>query len=85
MRTSSNQREGLCKNCLPGAVLLLVLLGTLSGCSTWRKLNNTEKGGSIGAGSGALVGAAVGGPVGMLVGGAAGAFGGIVIGGEVRR
>jgi len=66
---------------LVGAVLLLLNLG---GCSTWRKLNNTEKGGAIGGGTGALIGAAVGGPVGVVVGGAAGAFGGSIIGGEAR-
>lgn len=66
------------------ALLLFVCVISLSGCATWRKLDKTEKGGVVGAGSGILVGAAVGGPVGAVVGGAAGAFGGIVVGEQVR-
>lgn len=62
----------------------VVIFVTFNGCTTWRKLNNTEKGGTIGGGSGILVGAAVGGPIGAVVGGAAGAFGGAVIGSESR-
>ena len=69
---------------LRNMISLSLILMALSGCSTWRKLNNTEKGGTIGGGAGILVGAAVGGPVGAVVGGAAGAFGGIVIGSESR-
>lgn len=65
-------------------LLLFVILVSLSSCATWRKLDNTEKGGVIGGGSGILVGAAVGGPVGAIVGGAAGAFGGVVIGHEAK-
>jgi hypothetical protein len=64
---------------------LIVLTALLSGCATWHKLNNTEKGGTIGAAAGAIVGAAVAGPVGVVVGGAAGAFGGIVIGDATKR
>lgn len=56
----------------------------VSGCSTWRKLNGTEKGAVIGGGSGVLVGNAVApGVGGTLVGGAVGAVGGGLIGHEV--
>lgn len=54
-------------------------------CSTWRKLNNTEKGAIIGGGSGAVVGGAVGGNTGALIGGAGGAVGGGLIGHEVDQ
>lgn len=64
--------------------LAFLFIAALSGCATWRKLNHTEKGGTLGGGSGALVGAAVAGPVGVVVGGAAGAFAGAVIGSEAR-
>lgn len=63
---------------------LILLISLSSGCATWRKLNNTEKGGAIGGGTGLVIGAAVGGPVGCVIGGAAGAFCGAVIGGESR-
>jgi uncharacterized protein YceK len=65
-------------------ILAVFIVSALSGCATWRKLNNTEKGATIGAGTGAIIGAAAGGPVGTIVGAAAGAFGGLVIGGEIR-
>lgn len=62
--------------------LLIILL--CSGCSTWRKLNNTEKGAIIGGGTGAAVGSALtGGAGGTVLGGAAGAVGGGLIGNEV--
>jgi len=52
----------------------------LSACSTWGKLDRTEKGAVIGGGSGAAVGSAVGGTPGMVIGGAAGAGAGGLIG-----
>ena len=62
----------------------LVLL--VSGCSTWRKLDNTEQGAVIGGGTGALIGGAVApGVVGPMVGGAAGAVTGGVIGHEIQK
>ena len=55
----------------------------LSGCSTWRKLNGTEKGAVIGGGAGAIVGDIVApGVGGTVVGGALGAVGGGLIGHE---
>ena len=53
----------------------------LPGCSTWRKLNGTEKGAVIGGGTGAVVGEVVA-PGG---GGALGAVGGGLIGREEDR
>jgi len=66
-----------------------ILLGALAlscitGCSTWHKLNDTERGAVIGGGTGALVGgAAADGAGGALVGGAVGAVGGGLIGHEM--
>lgn len=58
----------------------------LSGCSTWHKLDNTEKGAVIGGGTGALIGDAVApGVGGTVVGGALGAVGGGLIGQEEDR
>lgn len=57
-----------------------------TGCSTWRKLNDTERGAVIGGGSGALIGNAVtGGVGGTVIGGAAGAAGGALIGNELEE
>ncbi len=54
-----------------------------SGCSTWRKLDGTEKGAVIGGGTGAVVGNIVSpGVGGTVVGGALGAVGGGLIGKE---
>lgn len=66
---------------------LVVISTAVSGCSTWHKLNDTEKGAVIGTGSGAAVGAAVtgGSAAGALIGGAAGGLGGGVIGHEVEK
>ena len=59
------------------------MLLMLSGCSTWRKLNGTEKGAVIGGGTGAVVGNIVApGVGGTLVGGTVGAVGGGLIGNE---
>jgi hypothetical protein len=67
-------------------IVLIVLLATLSGCSTWRKLNGTEKGAVIGGGSGAVIGDIVApGVGGAVVGGALGAVGGGLIGHEEDR
>ena len=64
---------------------LSLLIGCLSGCSTWNKLDKTEKGAIIGGGSGALIGGAVTrGAGGALIGGAAGAVGGGVIGHQME-
>ncbi len=58
----------------------------VSGCGTWRKLNNKEKGAVIGGGTGAVVGNIVSpGLGGTVVGGAAGALGGGLIGREEDR
>lgn len=54
----------------------------LSGCSTWDKLNQTEKGAVIGTGAGAAVGGAVGGTKGAIIGGAGGGVTGGIIGHE---
>ena len=58
---------------------VLVALG-LSACSTWDKLDRTERGAVIGTGGGAAVGAAVGGTKGAVVGGVLGGVTGGVIG-----
>jgi uncharacterized protein YceK len=64
---------------------LSLIVGCLSGCSTWDKLDKTEKGALIGGGSGALIGgAATRGTGGALIGGAAGAIGGGVIGHQME-
>jgi outer membrane lipoprotein SlyB len=52
-------------------------------CSTWRKLDDTEKGAVIGGGTGAVVGDIVSpGVGGTIIGGAIGAVGGRMIGHE---
>jgi hypothetical protein len=57
-----------------GGISVLAL--AISGCSTWDRMGQTQKGTTVGAASGAVAGAAVGGPVGAVagagVGGAAG-------------
>ena len=64
----------------------LLLMINLSGCSTWEKLDDTEKGAVIGGGTGVAVGSAVApGLGGAAVGGAIGAVGGGLIGNEVER
>ncbi len=66
------------------ALTLLFTLLPLSGCSTWQKLDNTERGAIIGGGTGAAVGSAVGDGAGAtVVGGALGAVGGGLIGHEM--
>lgn len=64
----------------------LALVFTFSGCSTWGKLNDTEKGAVIGGGTGVVVGNIVApGVGGTVVGGALGAAGGGLIGHEVDK
>jgi len=63
------------------AVLAAAGVLGLAGCSTWDKLDNSEKGAVIGAGAGAAGGAAVSG--GGALGTAAGAAVGGVVGHEV--
>ncbi len=65
---------------LASMVVLAAVLG-LGGCSTWDKLDDSEKGAVIGAGAGAAGGAAVSG--GSALGTAAGAAVGGVVGHEV--
>ena len=61
--------------------LLILVLAVVAGCSTWHKLDRTEKGAVIGGGSGALIGNAVEpGIGGTVIGGAAGAGVGALIG-----
>lgn len=64
--------------------LILTVLG-VTGCSTWNKLNNTEKGAVIGTGSGAALGSAVGGTTGAVVGGLGAGVAGGVIGNEMDK
>lgn len=57
-----------------------------SGCSTWRKLDDQERGAVIGGGAGAVVGNMVApGLGGTVVGGGLGALTGGVIGNQVDR
>lgn len=66
--------------------IILVVALSLTGCSTWNKLDNQEKGAVIGGGSGAVIGSTVSpGVGGAVVGGALGALGGGVIGHEVDK
>lgn len=68
-------------------ILLSILVAmTGTGCSTWRKLDDTEKGAVIGVGSGAVVGGAVSGsPLGAAIGGAGGGVAGGLIGNEIDK
>jgi hypothetical protein len=67
------------------SIAIGLVIGCLSGCATWDKLDSTEKGALIGGGSGALIGSAVSpGVGGALIGGAAGAVGGGVIGHQMK-
>jgi uncharacterized protein YcfJ len=69
---------------IKASAAILVLLCGASGCSTWHKLNDTERGAVIGGGTGAAVGGAVSDSAGgALVGGAVGALGGGLIGHEM--
>lgn len=67
-------------------ILISSLLISAVSCSTWNKLNDAEKGGVIGAGTGAAVGSVVSpGVGGTVVGGAVGAAGGALIGNEMDK
>ena len=67
-------------------LLALAILNFSTGCSTWDKMNNTEKGAVIGAGSGAaVVGGATGSALGAAVGGAAAGVAGGLIGNEMDK
>ncbi len=67
-------------------ICCLTILAMVSGCTTWRKLNNKEKGAVIGGGTGAVVGNVISpGVGGTVIGGAAGAVGGGLIGREEDR
>lgn len=65
------------------SMLLTILIAGLSGCSTWDKLNKTERGAVIGTGTGAVLGGAAHGTGGALLGGAAGGVAGGLIGNEL--
>jgi hypothetical protein len=56
-----------------------------SGCSTWSKLDETERGAIIGTGAGAAIGGVKGGSTGVLIGGAAGGLAGGLIGQELEK
>lgn len=60
-------------------------LTAMTGCSTWDKLNDTEKGAVIGTGSGAAVGGAIGGGTGALIGGVGGGAAGGLIGNQMDK
>lgn len=65
---------------------LVAALIASTGCSTWRKLDNKERGAVIGGGSGALIGNAISpGAGGTILGGAAGAVAGGVVGNEMDK
>lgn len=64
-------------------IMASALCLALAACSTWDKLDNTERGAVIGTGSGAVVGSAVGGTTGAVVGGIGGGVAGGLIGDEM--
>lgn len=66
-------------------ITLTLIMLLASSCSTWNKLDKTEKGAVIGGGSGAVLGGATAGTTGSLIGGAVGATAGGVIGHQVER
>lgn len=63
-------------------LVLFASLLLLTNCSTWDKLDRTERGAVIGTGAGAVIGGATGSGTGALVGGAVGGVAGGVIGHE---
>jgi uncharacterized protein YcfJ len=62
--------------------LMLAIVAAVSGCSTWDKLDRTERGAVIGTGAGAVTGGSTGSATGAIIGGAAGGVAGGVIGHE---
>lgn len=73
------------KNKLNGFILSVLIIASISACSTWDRMDRTEKGAVIGGGTGAVIGGAGGGGTGALLGGAAGAVGGGLIGREMDK
>lgn len=63
----------------------MILAISISGCSTWEKLDKTERGAVIGTGTGAALGGAAHGTGGALLGGAAGGVTGGLIGHELEE
>lgn len=63
--------------------LFISAVSLTTGCSTWDKLDNTERGAVIGTGSGAVLGGSTGSATGAVLGGAAGGIAGGLIGHEV--
>lgn len=76
-------------NNLTGKILVMFLSGLflvgLAGCSTWDKLDKTERGAVIGTGTGAVIGGAAGDTTGAVIGGAAGGVAGGLIGRELDK
>lgn len=69
-----------------GYVLILSCCMIFESCSTWRKLDDKERGAVIGGGSGAIIGNAVSpGVGGTVIGGGLGAVTGGVIGNEIKK
>ncbi len=68
----------LCKDAFIVATMLAIC--GLPACSTWDKLDRTERGAVIGTGSGAAIGGVVGGTKGAVIGGIGGGVAGGVIG-----
>jgi uncharacterized protein YcfJ len=66
-------------------IIVPALVSSICACSTWDKLDKTEKGAVIGTGTGAVIGGASGSTTGAVVGGAAGGLAGGVIGHQVER
>lgn len=64
-------------------IVTALMVLCLGACSTWGKLDRTERGAIIGTGTGAAIGGASGGGTGALVGGAAGGVAGGLIGNEL--
>lgn len=63
----------------------VMVVGCLSACSTWEKLDQKEQGAVIGTGSGATLGGVVGGTKGAVIGGVAGGVAGGVIGHQMDK
>ena len=86
MEHNMKQRAGSFPRGIRDVAQLAVGIGVafaLSACSTWEKLDSTERGAAIGVGSGAVVGGAVGGTTGAVVGGLGGGVAGGLIGREI--
>ena len=66
-------------------IILILFFTLLCSCTTWNKLDKTERGAVIGTGSGAVLGGAVGNTTGAVVGGVAGGVTGGLIGREMDK